>query len=359
MTKDLINFGLVGCGRVSPKHLEALHDQIPHARLCAVCDTNFERAQKAGTAYDVPSYDSLEAMLDGSPDIDVVDILTPSGLHAEHAVIAAGRKKHVIVEKPLALTIPDGERIIAACRDAGVKLFVVKQNRFNVPIQHLRDAVRAGRFGKLVMGTVRVRWCRTQEYYDQDAWRGTWAMDGGVIVNQASHHIDLLTWLMGDVESVFAYTTTRLVNIEADDTAVAVLRFTSGALGVIEATTGTRPKDLEGSISILGAHGSVEVGGFAANVMKTWQFSNPEPDDQMILQGSCENPPSVYGFGHKRCLNEIVRCLREETSETVDGEEGLRSLTLINAMYESMETGREVKLRWRPDHVKLGRPKRG
>lgn len=355
MVANTVRFGIVGCGRVSPKHFEALAGQIQNAAVVAVCDTNIERAKKAGAEYGVPAFESAAAMIKGCPEIDVVSILTPSGLHAELAVLAAQSGKHVVVEKPMALTIEDADRMLTACQQAGVHLFVVKQNRFNLPVQHLRDAMRSGRFGKLVMGTVRVRWCRTQEYYDQDPWRGTWGLDGGVIANQASHHIDLLTWLMGDVESVFAYTTTRLVNIEADDTAVAVLKFTSGALGVIEATTGARPKDLEGSISILGAEGSVEIAGFAVNEMKTWQFTRPAPMDSIVLSEGRENPPSVYGFGHKRYLREVVRCLREEKSETVDGYEGLKSLTLISAMYESMETGREVRLRWRPDHAKLGR----
>src|SRR5205814_6206791 len=161
-------------------------------------------------------------------------------------------KKHIMVEKPMALTLTDADRMIAACDQAGIKLFVVKQNRFNVPVMKLREALEAGRFGRLVLGTVRVRWCRTQAYYDQDAWRGTWALDGGVLSNQASHHIDVLEWMMGDVDSVFAKSTTALVKIEAEDTAVVVLKFKSGALGVIEATTAARPRDLEGSVSILG-----------------------------------------------------------------------------------------------------------
>src|SRR3954466_16028466 len=178
-------------------------------------------------------------------DIDAVAVLTPSGMHPQHAIACARAGKHVVVEKPMALRLQDGDDMIRACDEAGVKLFVVKQNRFNVSIVKAREALDAGRFGHLVLGTVRVRWCRDQEYYDQDAWRGTWALDGGVLSNQASHHVDLLQWMFGPVESVFAKTSTALGDIEAEDTAVVVLKFRSGALGIIEATTATRPVDLE------------------------------------------------------------------------------------------------------------------
>ena len=205
------------------------------------------------------------------------------------------------------------------------------------------------------MGSVRVRWCREQKYYDQDEWRGTWALDGGVLANQASHHIDLLTWLMGDVESVFAYTATQLVDIEADDTAVAVLKFVNGALGVIEATTATRPKDLEGSISIMGETGTVEIGGFAVNEMKTWNFLEPLDSDSEVLEKYCENPPNVYGFGHARYLTDVVEAIKSGKGGVVDGFEGLHSLVLINAIYESMSTGREVVLNFSGNRSPLGK----
>lgn len=353
--KETLNFAFIGCGRIAPKHFDALSGPVPNARVVACCDIDRAKAKASGEKHKIPWYGSYQEMLDKHPEIDVVNILTPSGDHARHAVDVAGYKKHVVVEKPMALTLEDAESMIRACNSAGVRLFVVKQNRYNLPVMKLREAVTAGRFGKLVMGTVRVRWCRTQAYYDQDKWRGTWAQDGGVITNQASHHIDLLTWMMGDVESVFAYTSTRLVNIEADDTAVAVLKFSNGALGVIEATTATRPKDLEGSLSILGEKGSVVIGGFAVNQMKTWNFSEPTSEDEAVVAQFGENPPNVYGFGHNRYLSEVADAIRGAKPFSVDGLEGLKSLTLINAMYESMETGREVRLRFKPSHVRLGK----
>jgi predicted dehydrogenase len=283
-----------------------------------------------------------------------VVVLTESGNHAKHVIELARHKKHIIVEKPMALTIDDADAMIEACAANGVKLFVVKQNRFNVPVVKLREALDAGRFGKLVLGTVRVRWCRPQSYYDQDAWRGTWALDGGVLTNQASHHIDLLQWIMGDVESVFAKSTTALVDIEAEDTAVVVLKFKSGALGIIEATTAARPKDLEGSVSLLGEHGSVEIGGFAVNRMKSWAFTRPEPGDGDVMEKYSVNPPNVYGFGHQAYYEHVVDCLGSESPQLVDGLVGRRSLELIMAIYESIETGEEVFLRFKPQHCRLG-----
>jgi UDP-N-acetyl-2-amino-2-deoxyglucuronate dehydrogenase len=305
----------------------------------------------------VPWYTDMHTMMQTeNSTIDVACILTDSGSHASICLELVQYSKHICVEKPMALQIEDAEQMIRACAEAGIRLFVVKQNRYNLPVLKLREALEANRFGKLVMGTVRVRWCRTQEYYDQDSWRGTWLNDGGVLSNQASHHIDLLTWMMGDVESVFAYTATRLVDIEADDTAVAVLKFTSGALGIVEATTATRPKDLEGSLSILGETGTVEIGGFAVNEMKTWNFTDTFPEDSTVLNNFKENPPSVYGFGHERYLTDMVAAIQNNKGGVVDGLEGIKSLTLIQAMYESMETGREVVLRFRGKRSPLGHP---
>jgi predicted dehydrogenase len=280
--------------------------------------------------------------------------LTPSGVHATNVVELARYGKHFVVEKPMALTLDDADRMIRVCDEAGVKLFVVKQNRYNLPVQKLREALEAGRFGKLVMGTVRVRWCRDQKYYDQDAWRGTWKFDGGVFANQASHHVDLLEWMLGDVESVFAYSTTRLVDVETEDTGIAVLKFRNGALGVIEATTATRPRDLEGSISVLGERGTVEIGGFAVNAMKVWDFVDRDARDDEVVAQYRENPPNVYGYGHHAYLRHVVECLRLNRKALVDGLEGRRSLELIMAIYESIETGREVALRFKPAKCRLG-----
>ena len=287
-------------------------------------------------------------------DVDVVVILTESGRHAEHTCALAKYGKHIVVEKPMALSLDDADAMIRVCDLAGIKVFVVKQNRFNVPVVQLRKALEQGRFGKLVLGTVRVRWSRDQKYYDQDSWRGTWALDGGVLTNQASHHVDLLEWMMGDVESVYAMTTTALVNIESEDTAVVALRFRNGALGVIEATTAVRPKDLEGSVSVLGEGGSVEIGGFAVNQMKIWQFTQPTAGDEDVIAKYSVNPPNVYGFGHQAYYEHVVDCILNRKTQLVDGLQGRKSLELISAIYESVETGQEVHLRFNPRHCKLG-----
>ena len=238
--------------------------------------------------------------------------------------------KHIIVEKPMALRLSDADSMIRACDTAGIKLFVVKQNRFNLPVVKLKEALDEGRFGKLFLGTIRVRWCRTQEYYDQDSWRGTWAMDGGVLTNQASHHIDLLEWTVGEIESVFAKSKTAVSDIEAEDTAVVIVKFRNGALGVIEATTAVRPKDLEGSISILGEKGTVEIGGFAVNEMKTWNFCDSSPEDKDILTKYSVNPPNVYGFGHQAYYEHVVDCINNNKKHLVDGLEGRKSIELIS-----------------------------
>lgn len=350
----MMKIGLIGCGRISERHIEVLK-ALPDVQIIGVTDIDQLRSKKTAAKHQLPLFASMEDLVEkGRPDI--VAILTPSGDHPERVIAAAEMKVHVIVEKPMALRLEDADRMITACDRAGVKLFVVKQNRYNLPVQRLRDAMDRGRFGKPVLGTVRVRWCRDQKYYDQDAWRGTWAMDGGVLANQASHHIDLLHWFMGPVESVMAMSATQLVDIEVDDTAVAILRFQSGALGVIEATTATRPKDLEGSISILGERGSVEIGGFAVNEMKHWNFSTPEPGDGDVFDSSRTNPPDVYGFGHREFYRAVFDNLTTGKSENaiVDGLEGRRSLELINAIYESVETGKSVNLIFRPRWNRMG-----
>jgi predicted dehydrogenase len=351
----MLNFALVGCGRISNRHSELLGGHhLQHARLAAVCDINSKKAETLGSKFDVPWFTDLHEMMAKTPSIDVVVVLTPSGLHAKNVLELAPYKKHIVVEKPMALTLDSADAMIRACDENGIKLFVVKQNRFNVPVQKLREARANGRFGKLVLGTIRVRWCRDQSYYDADPWRGTWAFDGGVLTNQASHHIDLLEWMMGDVESVYCKGMTALAKIETEDTGVGILKFRSGALGVFEATTATRPKDLEGSISILGERGTVEIGGFAVNQMKVWNFIDPSPSDNEVLEKYSVNPPNVYGFGHQAYYEHVIDCIVNDKKALVDGLEGRKSLELISAMYESMETGKEVHLRFRPQKCRLG-----
>lgn len=354
MIRPTIHFALVGCGRISRKHLDALTHSV-HGRLVAVCDVDTERAGRVGEAFRVPWYADLDEMLAAKPEIDVVNVLTPSGLHAEHGIRAARHGKHVVVEKPMALTLADAERMVRECDRNGVRLFVVQQNRYNQPVQKLRERFEAGAFGRITQGSVRVRWKRDQAYYDMDAWRGTWAMDGGVFANQASHHVDLLQWFLGDVETVYAKIATQLVDIEVEDTGFAILKFTSGALGIIEATTATRPRDLEGSLSILGEKGTVVIGGYAVNEVVTWEFS--DPGEREGIEALSNFPPDVYGYGHRAFTEHVCRCLLDRSPALIDGLEGFKSLRLINALYESAETNREVQLSFKPRFARLGLPR--
>jgi predicted dehydrogenase len=348
-----LRFALIGCSKIARKHAESLR-RLEDAELAGVCDLKEDRAAALAAEYDTRAFTDYQAMIE-TTDPDVVCILTPSGDHAQRTLDVARFGKHIVVEKPMALRLDDADAVIAACDEANIKLFVVKQNRYNLPIQAARRALEQGRFGRLVMGTVRVRWCRPQAYYDAAPWRGTWAMDGGVLTNQASHHIDMLEWMMGAVETVTAMTSTRLADIEAEDTGVAIVRFANGALGVIEATTATRPKDLEGSLSILGERGSVVVGGFAMNELVTWEFEDEREEDATILQTHGRNPDQ-FAWNHGEYLRGVVEAIRNERRGLVEGLEGRRSLELINALYESAETRREVALRFHPRQCRLGMP---
>ena len=254
------------------------------AKLVAVCDIEKDKAEKISKKFDIPFYLDYDKMINDQ-NIDVVVILTPSGLHPEHVINISKYKTYIESYTKLS----DADKMISTCKNNNVKLFVVKQNRFNLPVIKLKEALENNRFGKLNIGTVRVRWSRNQDYYNQDTWRGTWMNDGGVLANQASHHIDMLQWVMGDVKSVFAFADTKMVNIEAEDTAIAVVKFENGALGTIEATTTIRPKDLEGSLSVFGEKGSVVIGGFAVNEILTWNFKDTIKEDKDTINNFSVN----------------------------------------------------------------------
>ncbi len=354
-TKEM-KFALVGCGNIAKKHVHAIHKYLPEAKIVAFCDIAKERAQEFGEKFGAPGFSNLSEMMRASADkIDVISILTPSGVHAQNVAELAGYGKPLIVEKPIALRLEEADKIIRTCDKHGVKIFVVHQNRYNLPILKAREALEQGRLGKLVLGSVRLRWRRDQAYYDSAEWRGTWAYDGGVFTNQASHHIDMLTWFMGDVESVKAVGVTRLVNIECEDTGAAILRFTNGAIGIIEVTTATRPKDLEGSISILGEKGSIVISGFFMNELTTWEFEEPKPVDDKIFEEYGKNPEG-WGYNLGEYLTGVIDSIKNKRAGLVDGLEGRKSLELISAIYESIETGREIPLRFKPKKCKLGAP---
>jgi predicted dehydrogenase len=343
---------IIGCGRISRKHCEVL-EKVEGAKLVAVCDLIPEKAERTGRQWNVPWYTSYETML-AETHPAIVNVCTESGNHARVAIDVMKRFGcNVIVEKPMALLLADADAMVAAAAEAGVRLFTVKQNRFNAPVQLLKKALDQGRFGRVLMITSRVRWHRTQDYYDQASWRGTWAQDGGCITNQAIHYVDMMQWLGGPVSSVYAVSRRFLHRMEAEDAAVATWQFTSGALGAFEATTCANPQDLEGSISVLGEKGEVEIAGFAVNQVRTWAFADERPEDQQI-QAASYVPDNVYGFGHEALFRSVMESLETGKPNMLEGMEGRKALELVTAMYESIETGMPVTLGTSYPHSRLG-----
>lgn len=337
-----IRFALVGCGRIAANHMEALAAHQGEAELVAVCDVDPGRLEAAVAKTGARGFRSLEALLAGS-DADCVILATPSGLHAAQAIEAAEAARHVVTEKPMATRWEDGKAMVEACDEAGVRLFVVKQNRRNSTLQLVKRAMDARRFGRIWMVNVNVFWNRPQQYYDSAAWRGTWEFDGGAFMNQASHYVDLLDWLIGPVESVHAYTATLARDIEVEDTGVMNIKWRSGALGSMNVTMLTWPKNLEGSITILGEHGTVRIGGVAVNRIDHWEFAEPHPMDDEVAGASYETG-SVYGQGHRAYLGNVIDVLRGRAEPDTDGREGLHSLELLIATYLSARDARRVSL---------------
>jgi UDP-N-acetyl-2-amino-2-deoxyglucuronate dehydrogenase len=337
-----IRFALVGCGRISANHFDSLEKHAASAELVGVCDMDPEALAKAESRTGVPGYKSLEAMLAGT-NADIMILATPSGIHATQAIQVAAAGRHVMTEKPMATNWKDGKQMVRACDQAGVHLFVVKQNRRNATLQLLKRAIEKKRFGRIFMVNINVFWSRPQAYYDSAPWRGTWEFDGGAFMNQASHYVDLLDWLIGPVESVQAYTATLARNIQVEDTGVLGIRWRTGALGTMNVTMLTYPKNLEGSITVIGENGTVKVGGVAVNKIEHWTFADSDPDDEMVERASYETT-SVYGFGHPLYYDNVIKSLRGEAIPDTDGREGLRSLEILIATYLSARDGRRVAL---------------
>ena len=338
-----IKFALVGCGRIAGKHLEALKMHADRAELVAVCDTDKARlsvavAENGGVA----GYASLGDML-AEVTADVVILTTPSGMHSTQTIQVAEAGIHVMTEKPMATRWQDGVRMVEACDKAGVHLFVVKQNRRNATLQLLKQAAEQKRFGRIYMVAINVFWTRPQSYYDMDAWRGTWEFDGGALMNQASHYVDLLDWIIGPLESVQAYTGTLARDIEVEDTATIGVRWRNGAMGSMNVTMLTYPKNLEGSITIIGEKGTVRVGGVAVNEIQQWEFEESHESDEKIKEANYETT-SVYGLGHPLYYDNVIQTLRGEAQPETDGREGLRSLEVLIAAYLSARDGRRVSL---------------
>ena len=337
-----IRFALVGCGRIAANHFAAIEKHAERAELLDVCDTDALALEKAVKRTGARGHATLADML-RETEADVVVLATPSGLHPDQAVEVAHAGRNVMTEKPMATRWQDGLRMVRACDEANVWLFVVKQNRRNATLQLLKRAVEKRRFGRIYMVNINVFWSRPQEYYDSAAWRGTWEFDGGAFMNQASHYIDLLDWLIGPIESIQAYTATLARNIEVEDTGVMNVRWRSGALGSVNVTMLTYPQNLEGSITILGEKGTVRIGGVAVNEIQRWEFAEPDADDEKVQNASYETT-SVYGFGHPLYYDNVLKVMRGEAEPETDGREGLKSLETLIATYLSARDGRRVPL---------------
>lgn len=337
-----IRVALVGCGRIAKNHFAAIETHSERIELVDVCDVDSAALEQAVAKTGAHGHLSLSKMLRSS-EADLVILTTPSGLHSNQAIEVARAGKHVMTEKPMATRWRDGLRMVQVCDEEGVRLFVVKQNRRNPTLQLLKRAVEQKRFGKIYSVALNVFWTRSQDYYDSAKWRGTWEFDGGAFMNQASHYIDLLNWIAGPVESVMAYTGTLARDVEVEDTGAAAIRWRNGAMGTLNVTMLAYPRNMEGSITILGEKGSVRIGGVAVNDIQIWEFSEPHEDDKKVKNASYETT-SVYGFGHPLYYDNVINALRGDANAETDGREGLKSLELLTAMYLSARDGKRVAL---------------
>ncbi|MBA2648545.1 MAG: Gfo/Idh/MocA family oxidoreductase [Legionella sp.] len=337
-----INIALVGCGRISTNHFQAIDQHQSNLSLVGVCDNDALALERAVLDYKVEGYRSLDDLLKFTQP-DLVALATPSGLHPAQTIKIAQAGSHVLTEKPMATRWQDGINMVKACDEAGVRLFVVKQNRLNATLQLLKNALDQGRFGKIYMANINVFWTRPQSYYDQGGWRGTWELDGGAFMNQASHYIDLVHWLLGPVDSVHAMMATLSRKIETEDTGVMSIRWRNGAIGSVNVTMLTYPKNLEGSITILGEKGTVRIGGVAVNEIQHWEFEDTYPEDEEIKNANYQTT-SVYGFGHPLYYDNVIKTLQGSEQPLTDGREGLASLELLIAAYQSARDKKIIHL---------------
>lgn len=337
-----IKIGLIGCGRISANHFDSVAE-IEDAEIITCCDIVLERAKKAAGKYNIASYyGSYQEMIENEK-LDLVTICTPSGLHPEIGIYAADHKINVLSEKPMGVSIKSADALISACDENRVELFVVKQNRLNPTVELLKKAIEKQRFGKIYMIQSNVFWQRPQSYYDMAKWRGTWEFDGGAYMNQASHYVDLVQWLIGPVDYVMASTATMARQIETEDSGAAIIKFRSGVIGTINVTMLTYPKNFEGSITVLGEKGSVKIGGIALNKIEHWEFAEYDDDDKFVKESDYQ-PVSVYGLGHLPYYKNVIDTLLNRCEAKIDGRSGRKSVELIEAIYLSAKTGEKVAL---------------
>ena len=342
-----MKFALIGCGRISSNHVVAAKNN--HLDIAALCDLDLKNTKdkilKFDLPKDTPQYEDYRRMLEAEKP-ELVAIATESGKHAAIALDCIEAGCNVIIEKPIALSLKDADAIIDKAKQKGVKVCACHQNRFNKSIQKIREAVEKERFGRLLYGTAHIRWARDYEYYSRAKWRGTWEQDGGALMNQCIHDIDLLRWMMGDeVDEVVGFTD-RLKHdyIEAEDLGIALIKFKNGSYGIIEGTTDIYPKNLEETLYIFGEKGTVKAGGESVNIIEEWRFSDYLDDPKEVIKEYHELPPNVYGFGHSKLYKDVIEAIKEDRSPYVDGEAGRRALELVLAIYKSASTGMTVKL---------------
>jgi predicted dehydrogenase len=352
--QEVLRLALIGCGRISSKHIEAALANKGRVRLVACCDPIPDRAQRRAHEYCVGLNDAKVAVYADYHEMlakekpDICAIATESGYHWRIAIDCLEAGSHVICEKPMALSTQDADAMVAAARRNDKKLAVCFQNRFNAPVQRARAARGAGRFGKMLHGMIQVRWNRDEEYYKQAPWRGTWDLDGGTLMNQCTHGIDLLQWMMGeDAVRVQASTRRFLRPIEAEDFGSAIVEFASGAVGIIEGSADVFPQNLNETLSLFGEKGTVVIGGLAVNKIETWRFSDASiigDTEDKVLDPNAKDPPTVYGFGHTALYADFLDALEQNREPLVNGETGKKALEIILAIYKSQKTGLPVTL---------------
>ncbi len=342
-----MKYALIGCGRISPNHISAAINN--NLELVAFCDIISEKIKEKKEMFkdktqNVKEYTDYKQMLNDE-NLDLVAIATESGKHAQIAIDCINAGCNVIIEKPIALSIADADLIINAAKKNNVKVCACHQNRFNKSIQKIRKSLENGDFGKLLHGTAHIRWNRNIDYYKQASWRGTWEQDGGALMNQCIHNIDLLRWMMGnDVVEVMAYTDRLLHNyIEAEDLGLAIIKFANGSYGIIEGTTNVYPKNLEETLYIFGEKGTAKAGGSSVNKIDVWKFENGE-DEEAVINEFCEVHKNVYGLGHTPLYKDVIDAIKYDREPYVDGYAGKRALELVLAIYLSAKEGRPVKL---------------
>lgn len=343
----MMKYALIGCGRISPNHFAAA--KANGLEIIAICDLLPANMRDKKLKFDlddsVKQYTDYEEMLQKEHP-ELVTIATESGKHAEIALRCLDYGCNLIIEKPIALSIEDADKIIAKAKQSHLKVCACHQNRFNKSIQKIREAVDKNRFGRMFYGTAHVRWCRDREYYDRAGWRGTWEQDGGALMNQCIHNIDLLRWMMGDEVDEVVGMTDRLHHpyIEAEDLGIALIKFKNGAYGIVEGTTNIYPRNLEETLYLFGAKGTVKAGGTSVNIIEEWRFSDMLDNPEEIKQQFHENPPNVYGYGHTPLYADVIDAIQTDREPYVDAEAGKRALELVLAIYQSAYTKTAVKL---------------